>query len=385
MKNADDWFQAGMRAVERSRGADHHSELVSDLEEALEHFDRALALQADHAEALAHKGLVLAQLERHHAADPVLAAAIARNPDQAHLWRARGRTLASLGHQEAALGAWDAALRLQPHDADTLFHRALSLDALGRDAQALAAWDAMLHAPDGRTVHLPLQSVHVLTGDVMHLRALLRRALVLARLQRTEEARAAFAQALDAGARELHGPGAPTEFHTALGSSEEARAAYRAYLQAHADDATTWQCAGQAYLISGRALDALAAYEQVLQLAPDDARGWFGKAEALVQAGRSHDAVAAYQRSLEKDPGFLGAAARLRVLRDALVTTTAPTPSPSVRWRVMGHDTFARKDFVVRDFDSRSEAEAWIEARERANEKTQDEALRDRYWIDPSP
>ena len=56
---------------------------------------------------------------------------------------------------------------------------------------------------------------------------------------------------------------------------------------------------------------------------------------------------------------------------------------PSGPWRVYGHDTFAREDYVVGVFDT--EAEAREVARRRARElaEFQDEPLRDEIWVEP--
>ena len=50
----------------------------------------------------------------------------------------------------------------------------------------------------------------------------------------------------------------------------------------------------------------------------------------------------------------------------------------------MGRDTFAREDYVVGEFPSEQAARAWVAAREAANEGTQDEGVRDEYWVVPS-
>lgn len=55
----------------------------------------------------------------------------------------------------------------------------------------------------------------------------------------------------------------------------------------------------------------------------------------------------------------------------------------SVRYKVMGHDTFAREDYFVGEFATKEEAEACVRAREERVAKTQDEALRDEFWIVP--
>ena len=54
------------------------------------------------------------------------------------------------------------------------------------------------------------------------------------------------------------------------------------------------------------------------------------------------------------------------------------------KWKVMGRDTFAREDYAVGEFPSEQAAREWVRAREAANERTQDEGVRDEYWVVPS-
>jgi len=49
----------------------------------------------------------------------------------------------------------------------------------------------------------------------------------------------------------------------------------------------------------------------------------------------------------------------------------------------MGRDTFAREDFVAGEFPSEQAAREWVQAREVAIEKSQDEGVRDEYWVVP--
>lgn len=57
--------------------------------------------------------------------------------------------------------------------------------------------------------------------------------------------------------------------------------------------------------------------------------------------------------------------------------------APSGPWTVYGHDTFARADYFVAQFDTEAEARAC--ARDRAQELAafQDAALRDVIWVEP--
>ena len=53
------------------------------------------------------------------------------------------------------------------------------------------------------------------------------------------------------------------------------------------------------------------------------------------------------------------------------------------KWKVMGRDTFAREDFVAALFDTEKEAHDFVRSKEIKVEKTQDEGVRDEYWILP--
>ena len=53
------------------------------------------------------------------------------------------------------------------------------------------------------------------------------------------------------------------------------------------------------------------------------------------------------------------------------------------KWKVMGRDTFAGEDFVAAVFDTEEEARDFVRSKETRIEKTQDEGVRDEYWILP--
>ena len=53
------------------------------------------------------------------------------------------------------------------------------------------------------------------------------------------------------------------------------------------------------------------------------------------------------------------------------------------KWKVMGRDTFAREDFVAALFDTEKEAHDFVRSKETSLAKTQEEGVRDEYWILP--
>jgi hypothetical protein len=53
----------------------------------------------------------------------------------------------------------------------------------------------------------------------------------------------------------------------------------------------------------------------------------------------------------------------------------------SRKWKVMGRDTFAREDFVAGEFATEEAARDFILTKEASIAKTQDQGLRDEYWL----
>ncbi len=313
MSSAAEWFEKGQAAIARSHTADYGSEYRGDLERAIEAFDQALALEPNHREALHERGLAQALLGHHEAALDSFVAASAQAPGDANLRLAIGQSLAKLEKYEAAESAFDEVLRLRPGDEAALFGRANALMALRRDELAVAAWNEVLRAPDNRDINVHGRVARITTTDHLRIHALLSQALAMGRLGRAEAA-GAFRDVFDASSVSLAGPMAPGVFHEALRELEVARAAYRAHLEANAGDALTWRRAAQVWQAVRNTDEAICAWDRLINQAPD-AQGWFGKAETLAAAGQLDEAISAYEHSLEYWPGFLGASARLEVVK----------------------------------------------------------------------
>jgi len=355
---ADEYFAKGLAELDLSRGADSQREYRSDLEGALAAFDAALKLDPQHEGARRQRAFTLASLDRHAEAAGVFAEALQRRPSDPDLLLGFAQSLARLELPERALAPFDGVLALRPGDVEALFGRAAALTELGRYAQALAAWETVLAAAP---------------GDFRRLRAAVERAVCLARLDRPE-AHAAFRELFERDGKQLHGPLSPKAVQTALDDLEVAQAAFREWTDAHAGDATTWWVAGRLWQSVQAFDEAQAAFENLVRLKPDDAQAWFAKGEAHLAAEQRAEAEAAYRRAFALWPEFLAAKNRLEALA-----------APPKRWKLMGHDTFAREDYVVGVYDSRAQAEAELRTREARHAATQDEGLRDELWIVEAP
>lgn len=57
--------------------------------------------------------------------------------------------------------------------------------------------------------------------------------------------------------------------------------------------------------------------------------------------------------------------------------------TPRGTWAVYGHDTFAREDYFIAEFDTEAEAREFAHKRADRLAEHQDEPLRDEIWVEP--
>jgi tetratricopeptide (TPR) repeat protein len=113
-------------------------------EEALESYNRALAVEPKHPEALYNRGNALQQLGRFDEAVNSYGRALAVQPNNAEALNNRGNSLQELGRFEAALESYNRALAIQPDHPEALYNRGNALLRLGRFDEALSGYDRVL-------------------------------------------------------------------------------------------------------------------------------------------------------------------------------------------------------------------------------------------------
>jgi len=96
-------------------------------EEALDCYDRALALKPDSGEVWNNRGNVLLSIRRPREALASFDRAAALLPGNAHVWNNRGNALAELKRFDDALQDYNRSLALAPDEAGILNHRAIAL------------------------------------------------------------------------------------------------------------------------------------------------------------------------------------------------------------------------------------------------------------------
>ena len=108
-------------------------------DEAVENFDRAIALDPDFAEAWISRGIALFALGRFGEAAASYDRALALHPD-AEIFSIRGLALYMLGRLDEAIASYDRALALQPDYAEAHLNRAQALLRAGDLARGFEAY-----------------------------------------------------------------------------------------------------------------------------------------------------------------------------------------------------------------------------------------------------
>jgi len=161
--------------------------LASDkLQEALEAYREALAIEPDLPEAHDGMGNVLYDMGQYQTAVESFARAVQTKPGFPEAYKSMGDALFKLRRYEDALAAYRRAGALHPGDEDIHFNMGVTLGMLARYEEAMVEYDIVLSLLDDEGA----------SQDVVD--AALNRALVLLHLSRFEESILAFDAVLSA-------------------------------------------------------------------------------------------------------------------------------------------------------------------------------------------
>ncbi|WP_076859947.1 tetratricopeptide repeat protein [Bradyrhizobium mercantei] len=321
--------------------------------EAVAHFDKALALKPDLAEAWLGRGNAFAGMGRHDEAVAAFDRAIALKPDLVGPWL--GHLLTNLGRFDRALAAYDKVIALRPNLAEAWLGRCHSLVKLQRYAEALAAYDKALALEPGAAApwlgHLlasqqrygealaaydktlaikpDLIEAWLARGDVLFRLARLDDALagfdkvlalkpdlpeawlgrgnLLTELKRYDEAGAAYDKALALKSNLAEAWLGRGNLLVKLDRQDEALAPYDKALSLKPDLMQAWLSLGNVFVELERYDEALAACERALKLKPDLAEAWLGRGLCLLKLDRYGEALATYDKALALKPDLAGA------------------------------------------------------------------------------
>jgi len=283
--------------------------------QARQAYERCVALDPKRAMAHINLGDVLQRLGRHEEARAALLLALKLGPD-ALAYSNLGVVHAKMGKPREALKAFDAALAIDPSHQKALLNRARTLDLMGKRlgarrayAKAVELHPQSAHAHHERAAFLQrarrfeaaVEAYGRATDlDPKRLWSHLNRGTILVnRLQRYEDALAAFDQAVKAA------PGSPAAHHNRgaalqrLLRHEEAIEAFDRANQLNPGVLGTLFAKAQSLVALGRHEDAVAAYDKMLKAAPKNVSLHHNKGKVLFQMHRYADAAAAFTLALE--------------------------------------------------------------------------------------
>jgi len=236
-------------------------------EEAKAAYERMLALQPYHADALHMLGVIALQLENYQVAVAFISAAVHKHPSNASAHLNLGLAFKGLQRLEEALSCYQQALALRPDYAQALHNRGLALHAMGRLAEALADFD--------KAIELQPEDAQAWNN----------RGVVLQDQLRWDQAMQSYAGAIAAE------PGYGQAHYNlgnalrALGRFEAAVASYDTAIALQADLAHALNNRGLALQELQRSDEAIASYDAAIASRPDYADAHWNKAIELLLCG----------------------------------------------------------------------------------------------------
>jgi tetratricopeptide (TPR) repeat protein len=302
-------------------GLAHHQ--AGRFAEAEACYQRVLAVQPEHPDALHLIGTIAYQAGRHDVAIAMIGQAIRRNGRNPLYFSNLGLALASQARLDEALTRFEQALVLKPDYAEAHNNRGNVLKALNRNVEALASYDRALAALPGFVqAHYNRANLCAALGrfeDALagydrvialkadHAEAHNNRGNALRALRRPDEALASYdaavalkgdyAQAFNNRGVVLH----------ELKRFDAAVADFDVALALMADCAELFCNRGNALQALARFDEALASYDRAVALKPDHAEAFYNRGNVLRELRRIDEALASYEQALALRPGYVDA------------------------------------------------------------------------------
>jgi tetratricopeptide (TPR) repeat protein len=253
-------------------------ESLGRVQEAIGHYEQALRIRPDYAEAHYNLGNTQAQVGRVPEAIGHYQQALRIKPDFSEAHCNLGNVLLQEGKVSDAIGHYEQAVRIKPDNAEAHSNLGNALAQVGRVPEAIAHHEQALRIrPDYAEAHYNLGITLYQTG-------------------KREEAIEHFQQALRLKPD---------------------------YVEAHSN-------LGIALAQTGKIEEAIAHYEQALRIRPDYAEAHNNLGIALAQTGKIEEAIAHYEQALRVKPDYVIAQDNLAWLLATLAPAEGGNPVRAV-------------------------------------------------------
>jgi superkiller protein 3 len=113
-------------------------------EEAIQYYDKALAIDPNYTLSLTNKGIDLGILGKYDEAIQYYDKALAIDPNYTLSLTNKGVALSALGKSEEAITYYDKVLAIDPNDVYALTNKGIDLSALGKSEEAIQYYDKAL-------------------------------------------------------------------------------------------------------------------------------------------------------------------------------------------------------------------------------------------------
>ncbi len=255
------------------------------LAEAIELLESALARGGDDAQLLAQLGSTLIAAEQHRDAVLALEHALALDPSNPRCFYNLGVALSAAGDKVGAIEAYRKALELRPSYFRARYNLGLAQAQLGQFDAAEASFRAIVGAASPENAA----------------RAYFQLGYVLSKRQKTEEAAAAYRQAIL-----LKPDYVEARNNLALllerGDTESAIAELEKAARLDPRSASVHFNLGRLYSSAGRLEEAASSYARAAAFDPKMGKASYRLGMVLEELGRTAEAIAAYEKAAEAEP-----------------------------------------------------------------------------------
>jgi len=286
--------------------------------DALDCYQKALALDQSNAFTFAGQGATLAHLERYEEALESFEKAIDLDPESVEAWTNRGAVLGNLKRDEEGLESCEKALHLDPKSVYAWVNRGNKLNNLERYEEALESYQKAL-ALDPKSVYAWVNLGNTLNNLERYEEALescekaidlapesvtawANRGTTLRNLERYEEALAACDRAFKIDSKNHHALNTKALALSLLKNFEKAITAIDEAINLKPQEVLLRANRGIILARAGRYTEALADCEQAIKQDPKHESGYYGKACCYALQGEIGQAIDNLQKAIDIAP-----------------------------------------------------------------------------------